>query len=44
MLDILKIKRRKFNLMKKNLVKITSLLIHAAKVDEHYSEKENDNY
>ena len=24
------------------LIKITSLLIHAARVDEHYSEKEKD--
>ena len=40
-----------FNLLNKkeqtdeniNLVKIIALLIHAAKIDEHYSEKEKKN-
>ncbi len=40
MLDIFKKNQDSDKSDEENLVKITALLIHAAKIDEHYSEKE----
>ena len=41
MLDILnKSPNKNNNVEDKNLVKITALLIHAAKIDDNYSDKE----
>ena len=40
MLDIFKKNQDNNKSDEENLIKITALLIHAAKIDEHYSEKE----
>ena len=40
MFDIFKKNQDSDKSDEENLVKITALLIHAAKIDEHYSEKE----